>query len=110
LALRYEKTNIGASPFGRRLREIAAAHDSVVALYGMGSFFRGEPHNDVDFVVVLACDPAALLGEARSIRRDLCTIGDSVGERVDVTVFTRSEFELKPLRDMDALVSIFQRS
>jgi hypothetical protein len=101
--------NIGAlGPPGLRLLEVAAAHDNVVAMYGMGSFFRGESHDDVDFVVVLSCDVDAFLAEAKAIRTELCAIGDSVGERFDITVFTASEFASAPLRDMATLVLLYR--
>jgi hypothetical protein len=81
----------------------------VVALYGMGSFFRGELHDDVDLVVVLSCEIDGFLKEARAIRAELSAAGESVGERLDVTVFTASEFVSGPLRDMATLILLYWR-
>jgi hypothetical protein len=91
------------------LRQVVAARDTVVGLYGMGSFFRGRPYNDIDFVVVLSCRIDKFLGEAKSIRTELRAIGDSLGERFDVTISTVSEFASAPLRDMGTLVAIYQQ-
>ena len=71
--------SIGTSnPLDLRLVEVVAEHEAVEALYGMGSFFRGEPYNDVDFVVVLSSEVEVLVAEARAVRAQLRAVGDSV--------------------------------
>ena len=94
---------------GPGLLEVVAAHDVVAGLYGIGSFFRKEPYHDIDFVLVLSCDLSAFPNLAKEIRAKLCAIGDSIGERFDITVFTASEFAAQPLRDMHTLVPLYRR-
>lgn len=104
------KTSIGSDPtLGQRVRQVAESHEFVEALYGMGSFFRGEPHRDIDLVVVLSCGIDQMLACARAIRKSVQIVGDGSGEEFHVTVFTAAEFASAPLRDMDTLVPIFQR-
>jgi predicted nucleotidyltransferase len=96
------------APSGRVIRTIrqkAQKLEGVTAIYGMGSYFRGEPFNDVDLVVVVrrSLDLATL---GARIRTALLPLSDIVGRRIDITIFTESEFAAEPLRDMASLVPI----
>lgn len=74
----------------------------------MGSFFRKQAYVDIDLVAVLSCDNDALLDEAKGLREELRAIGESIGERFDLTIFTVSEFASNPLRDMADLVPLYR--
>jgi hypothetical protein len=94
---------------GHSLQEVVAPHAEVIALYGMGSFFRGGQYNDIDLVVVLDCERDKFMAKAATIRTELLAIGERMGEQFDVTIFTAFEFASRPLRDMAELVTIFKR-
>lgn len=76
----------------------------------MGSFFKGGPYEDIDFVVVLSCGIDELLDEARAVRAVLTAVGCGIGERFDIVIFTACEFLSAPLRDMATLTPIFLRT
>ena len=91
------------------IRQAVQKLEDVTAVYGMGSYFRGEPFNDVDIVVVVRRTPAlVVLGTA--IRAALLPLSEIVGSRIDITIFTESEFAGEPLRDMATLVPIYVAS
>jgi hypothetical protein len=75
----------------------------------MGSYFRGQPHRDIDLVLVLSCPDGAIVSEARHFRTSLSELGEAMGEQFDLTVFTEGEFATRPLRDMASLVQLYRR-
>lgn len=74
------------------------------ALYGMGSYFRGTPFRDLDFVAVVSCERDELVEVGRLVRSSLAAFGSKVGVPIDVSVFTVREFQRRPHRDMPTLV------
>ena len=91
------------------IRQIAQRLEAVCAVFGMGSYFRGEPFNDLDLVVVVA--PTETITEVgRTIRTALAPIAEMVGVPIDVTILTQAEFAERPLRDMHTLSTIYDTS
>jgi predicted nucleotidyltransferase len=78
----------------------------VKGVFGFGSFFRGEPFNDIDLALVFSenCDNALAVFE-RVLSR-LRAVEDRLGTRLHVTPFTAKEFRERPLRDHDRLVPL----
>lgn len=79
---------------------------AVLSAWGFGSFFRGERHNDIDVLVVVAVPKERLLDTAREVRAALVEIEHTIGVPIDPLVLTESEFEGQPLREMSDLVRI----
>jgi len=79
------------------------------ALYGMGSFFRGESYSDIDFVAVVDCQRDALVELGQQIRGAVHEECAALGAATDVIVFTAEEFHSKPLRDMSSLVQVYSK-
>jgi predicted nucleotidyltransferase len=91
------------------LRE-AEGLEGIAALYGMGSYFRGEAsYRDIDLVIVVDCARADLLAKGHEIRRSFVNLGERLGVAFDLTILTPREFAEKPLRDMDALELLLTR-
>jgi predicted nucleotidyltransferase len=78
----------------------------VEAVFGFGSFFRGEPFNDIDLALVFTenCDNALAVFE-RVLSR-LRVAEDRLGVHLHATPFTAKEFKERPLRDYDRLVPL----
>jgi predicted nucleotidyltransferase len=81
----------------------------VEAVFGFGSFFRGEPFNDVDLALVFTenCDNALAVFERVLLR--LRAAEDRLGAHLHVTPFTAKEFRERPLREHALLVALFPR-
>lgn len=88
------------------IAESLKRHPAVLSAWGFGSFFRGEPHNDVDVLVVVAVPRDRLLDTAREVRAAMIEIEHTIGVPIDPLILTESEFESRPLRDMGELVRI----
>lgn len=74
------------------------------AVYGFGSFFRGEPFNDVDLAVVLSRSTSRGLGSYYGLKMEIDRLAVRLGVVFHLSVFTEDEFGLGPLRDMHELV------
>jgi len=94
------------SEMKKAVRTIFTSRHDVHAVFGFGSYFRGELYCDVDILVVFEpqCDP--LLPRYYELRGDLEALGERLGVLFDLTVLTEREFAERPLRDMDSLVEI----
>lgn len=88
------------------IAESLRRHHSVQSAWGFGSFFRGEDYHDIDVLVVVAAPQDRLLDTAREVRVALIEIEQMIGVPIDPLILTESEFESRPLRDMDELVRI----
>lgn len=86
---------------------MAQALDGVSAVYGMGSYFREEPFNDVDLVVVVAPTTCPLAALGSKIRAGLAPLTQIFDAPLDIIIFTEIEFANRPLRDMHTLVPIY---
>jgi predicted nucleotidyltransferase len=80
------------------------------AVFGFGSFFRGEPFNDVDLAIVFSENCENALGVFEQIMLRLKVAEDRLGVHLHVTPFTAKEFSERPLRDHDRLVPISFRN
>lgn len=90
----------------KAIRLTFSALRSIEAVYGFGSFFRGEQYRDIDLVFVLAAsceEPLKVFECLRESCRDLSAL---FGVELDATVLTSSEFCERPFRDMETLVKI----
>lgn len=72
---------------------------SAVAVYGFGSFFRNEPFDDIDLVVILDAAEGELDASALALRRTFASASIELGVRFDITTLTVREFADKPLRE-----------
>jgi predicted nucleotidyltransferase len=61
------------------------------AVYGFGSFFRGEAFRDIDLVLVVDAAGAQLMHSAAQARDQLRALSNSFNVPFDLTVFTASE-------------------
>lgn len=93
----------------REIQSIVETIPPVLSVWGFGSFFRSEPFNDVDIVMVLHCSRELLVGLVKDVKRKLAKLEDEIGVKFDVLILTPDEFESRPLRDMDQLAHIYQR-
>ncbi|WP_162527296.1 nucleotidyltransferase domain-containing protein [Sphingomonas solaris] len=88
------------------IAESLKSHPSVASAWGFGSFFRGEDYHDIDILVVIEATNGRLLDISRAIRTTLLRIEHTIGTSIDLIILTETEFESRPLRDMDQLVRI----
>lgn len=89
--------------------EVGRSHPDVEAIYGFGSFFRGEQHRDIDLLCVVTCERDELLANGVALRSCLSSLSDRRGEVVDLLIVNPAEFAEAPLRDMEELVVIYRR-
>lgn len=83
--------------------------EAILALYGMGSFFRSDTFNDLDLVAVVDCSLSELVDQAERIHSAFRNLGAQLGVPIDLTIFTPSEFLSAPLRDMSTLKKLYDR-
>ncbi len=103
----------GVMTIGLTINEIQTAIRSaivdlpdVTAVYGFGSFFRGEAaYRDIDVLVVVSpyCEDTLTL--YYMVRQRLQAIGDLL----DLTLLTYEEFQRKPLLEHDSLTEVYAR-
>jgi hypothetical protein len=93
----------------KAIRQRASALKAIRALYGMGSFFRGDSFNDLDLVAVVDCSCDELVDHAKQIHSAFRDLGAQLGLLIDLTIFTPTEFSSAPLRDMSTLVKLYHR-
>lgn len=86
------------------IRSLPISPLGVKAIYGFGSFFRGEPFNDIDLAVVWSSSTSDRLASYYKLKTELDRLADQLGVVVDLSVFTEDEFGDRPLRDMRELV------
>lgn len=79
----------------------------IQSIWGFGSLFRQEKFDDADVLIVVSGSGQQLLSDSKTIRAHLQTIERRIGIPIDPLVLTATEFESRPLRDMDSLVRIF---
>lgn len=95
-----------SEPIEEALAGALYACPNVIGAWGFGSFFRGEPFRDVDVLIVVEAPKARLLATTQVIRSRLIEVERAIGVTIDPLIMTRSEYEAKPLRDMETLVHI----
>lgn len=89
------RTEIQSLPI-RRLR--------VKAVYGFGSFFRGDTFHDVDLAIILSKPTSQALESYYSLKSEFDNLSLRLGVAFDLSIFTEEEFDTRPLRDMNQLV------
>jgi hypothetical protein len=76
----------------------------------MGSYFKRSTFEDIDLVVVVDCQTTRLMESARLVRDTFCDLEQLAKTRLDLTIFTPSEFSSAPLRDMATLEPLYERA
>lgn len=89
--------------------QMARTVEPITTVYGLGSFFRGEPFADVDLLIVVSHDRGSLLATGTTIRAAFQPLGDIVGAPVDLTIHTEAEHAQRTLRDIDSLMLLYVR-
>lgn len=80
-----------AEGFEDEIRLTLSRLSSVSEAWGFGSYFRGEPYQDIDVVVVVNSEPSPRVYER--LRCALRPIEQSTGVEIDLTILTAAEFE-----------------
>jgi hypothetical protein len=88
------------------IRSITTVQHSVSAVFGIGSFFRGEVYKDIDLVLVLAtsCD---YLDSYYTLRSAFEALGHRIGVNFDLVFLTEEEFPSAPLRERGTMTPIY---
>lgn len=81
---------------------------NIVGIYGFGSFFRSNTFTDIDIAIVTNSSEADLLHTHRSVAKIIEGISQEVGSKINFLLFTKEEFDQKPLLESDSMVLIFQ--
>lgn len=80
--------------------------DRIHSVWGFGSFFRQEKFEDIDVLVVVSSFGEQLLFDSKTIRASLLAIERRINIPIDPLVLTATEFQSRPLRNMEQLVRI----
>jgi predicted nucleotidyltransferase len=88
------------------IRSLPTKQLRVKAIYGFGSFFRGEFFRDVDLAVVVFEAASYELSSYYELKREVDLMGIRLGVVFHLSIFTEEEFHARPLRDMNQLVYI----
>lgn len=92
----------------RLLKQALQKQPNVVGVYGFGSFFRSNTFNDIDIAIVTDSNEADLLHTHRSVAKTIEGISQEVGSKIDFLLFTKEEFDQKPLLESGSMILIFQ--
>jgi predicted nucleotidyltransferase len=104
---RFGRQTIGPTIDGIKMeiRSIITKWPDVYA-FGFGSFFRGEPFDDIDVLLVLQQGCQSRLNTYYELKTAFDNWGKDHGVHFDLIVLTEREFSERPLRDMDSLIPI----
>lgn len=72
-------------------------------MYGFGSFFRGEPFNDVDILAVASVGNSEVLRTYYKVSTALRSIRSELTRPCHLTLMTHEEFASRPMRHMNEL-------
>ena len=103
-------TGLTKSQIESEVLRAVAGESQIEAVFGFGSFFRGEAFTDVDLAIIFTEDCSDTLAVYEQLIPNLKLAQDSLGVRFDITPLTVSEFRQRPLRDQNRLVLLFQRT
>ena len=92
------------------IQNISSGVDGLVAVFGFGSFFRGQKYKDIDLVLVLSEDCKNGLLTYYRMKAALDGISKEIGIVFDLTPFTQREFLNRPLRESDQLIPLYKYS
>jgi|SRR5579871_2971512 len=90
----------------KEIRSTTTKWPDVRAAFGFGSFFRDEPFNDIDVLLVLQQGCQSRLTTFYELKAAFDNFDKKYGVHFDITVLTEREFSERPLRDMDSLIPI----
>ena len=76
------------------------------AVFGFGSYFRGEPFHDIDLVLVFKEDCENTLAVYELVLSRLKEAYVRLGVRLHITPLTANEFREKPLREHALLIPL----
>ena len=79
------------------------------AVFGFGSYFRGEPFNDIDLALVFKEGCENTLETYELVLSRLKESNARLGVRLHVTPFTAKEFRERPLREHALLVPLLPK-
>lgn len=80
-------------------------HD-IYGIYGFGSFFRSPVFNDIDILVVAEPNVSSPLELYYQVKRSLQKVSKELNVEIDITFLLHSEFQGRPLIEMDTLYQI----
>ena len=89
------------------IRSIISIEKHLDAVFGFGSFFRGEPFRDIDVLAVTSSGNTELLRTYYLIIATLSPIAAQLGRPIHLIMFTPDEFNSWPLRDMRQLQTLW---
>lgn len=92
------------------IRSITSVEGQLDAVFGFGSFFRGEPFRDIDVLAVTSHANSELLPTYYLLMAALEPIAARAGCPVHLAMFTPNEFGSRPLRDMHELQLLWTAS
>ena len=73
-------------------------------IYGFGSFFRGEPYNDIDLLILInEKGEEDMTSSVNEIIAWSKTLSQKIGCDIDCLILTELEYHEKPLLDMNEL-------
>jgi hypothetical protein len=89
----------------KTIRDILGTHarDSAFSIFGFGSFFRGEPFNDVDLLFVFFGSTEDIITATARVSAICGLVENYISVPVHFLLLTEREFDEQPLRDMDQL-------
>jgi predicted nucleotidyltransferase len=100
-------TGITISEMRKEILSTVTRQSGLHSVFGFGSYFRGDSHNDIDVLVVLKGSPETILAAYYSAKGKLEALGRRLDMIFDVTALTLEEFLERPLLEMDHLVPIY---
>jgi predicted nucleotidyltransferase len=101
-------TGLIASEIRTAVQSITSIEKHLDAVFGFGSFFRGELFRDIDVLAVTSQHNSETLRTFYLLSEALDPISVRCGCPVHLTMFTPAEFHAKPLRDMHELQTLWR--
>ena len=87
------------------VRSLSGIHQ-IEAVFGFGSYFRGQPFNDVDLAVVFKENCEDTLAVFELVLSRLKESDNQLQVHLHITPFTAKEFRERPLREHATLVPL----
>jgi predicted nucleotidyltransferase len=85
------------------IQTITSVENRLEAVFGFGSFFRGELFNDLDLLAVAAKNATDNLETYYKLVTAIEPVAAKLGCSLDLTLLTSDEFATRPLMHMDEL-------
>jgi predicted nucleotidyltransferase len=100
-------TGLTIEKIKKEIQVILFGKSEIHSIYGFGSFFRSEPFEDVDILVVLSATHDSLLDIYYSTGERFRDLEIKWSVPIHLTYLTVGEILEKPLRDMDSLIKLY---